>query len=63
VSGPLGLALVMSLGVGVLWLASRGLAQALRSDPAGLPLRQLLLLLFAWSFVLGAVIRWVRLSQ
>jgi len=61
-SATLGLALVLPLGAGVLWLAYRGLQRAARPQVGGAPLSQWLLLLFAWSFLFGVVMRWVRLA-
>jgi hypothetical protein len=59
---PVGLALVLLLGCGVLWLAQRACRAAVRPEESGPGFVRMLLILFAWSFVLGVVMRWVRLS-
>jgi hypothetical protein len=56
-------AIVLALAIGVLWLAQRTACCAWKPDEAGPGLSKMLLVLFAWSFVLGAVMRWARLSN
>jgi hypothetical protein len=59
------LLIVGPLAAGVMWLALHTLRTLLRpsGEARGEIARMLLMLLmlFAWSFVLGVVIRWVRL--
>ena len=59
---PVGLALVLFVGCGVLWLAQRACKAAVRPDESSPGVVAMLMILFAWSFVLGVVMRWVRLS-
>ena len=54
--------LVLLLAAAVLWLCQKAFTRVVRPHTPGMTLLQLLLLLFAWSFVLGVVMRWVRLS-
>ena len=55
-------AVVIALGIGVLWLVQLTCRAALRSEGPDPKFWRLLIALFAWSFVLGAVMRWARLS-
>ena len=50
------------LAIGVLWLSQAACRELLSSEGAKITASRTLLLLFAWSFVLGAVMRWARLA-
>gem|GEM_PF-5685940 len=45
----------------VLWLAQSGFRRMVQPHTAGMSAGSMLLMLFAWSFVLGAVMRWIQL--
>lgn len=55
--------LALALALCVLFLGHRTFMRLARPGDSEARLGQWLLLLFAWSFVLGAVMRWARLGS
>ena len=50
------------LAIGVLWLSQAACRALLSSEESQMTPSRALWMLLAWSFVLGAVMRWARLA-
>lgn len=55
------IAVVGVIAIGVLWLSQAACRELLSSEQTQMTTSRALWMLLAWSFVLGAVMRWARL--